>query len=385
MVSLLGHRAEGTDVTEYSNIKINRDLKERLISWIVMTLMFITIWYMLNIVLLTFVITFTFYHLVAWVQKRRRELVPYQVPDGFILIVLYIIFILVLIFSSIVLGPKLAAYFTDLANVFINFNIDAVKASLDPRFAEVLGNVDFQKYIEEAGLMLASGVTAVGGFGINLFLSLILSFLLLLEKNKIRKFGERLAESRVSFIYDYWITFGGNFCTTFGKVMKVQVIIATVNSIISIILLTILDFPQVMSLGVMIFILGLIPVAGMIISLVPLSIIAFNIGGISKVIAVILMILLIHTVEAYILNPKLMSDQTELPVCFIFIILLVGEHYLGVWGLLIGVPIFIFLLNAMEVNYADYNKKEKHKHKHKHKHKKEKDMDEDKITNCEEI
>ncbi len=381
MVSLLGHRAEGTDVTEYSNIKINRDLKERLISWIVMTLMFITIWYMLNIVLLTFVITFTFYHLVAWVQKRRRELVPYQVPDGFILIVLYIIFILVLIFSSIVLGPKLAAYFTDLANVFINFNIDAVKASLDPRFAEVLGNVDFQKYIEEAGLMLASGVTAVGGFGINLFLSLILSFLLLLEKNKIRKFGERLAESRVSFIYDYWITFGGNFCTTFGKVMKVQVIIATVNSIISIILLTILDFPQVMSLGVMIFILGLIPVAGMIISLVPLSIIAFNIGGISKVIAVILMILLIHTVEAYILNPKLMSDQTELPVCFIFIILLVGEHYLGVWGLLIGVPIFIFLLNAMEVNYADYNKKEKHKHKHK----KEKDMDEDKITNCEEI
>lgn len=366
-------------MTEDSNIKINKDLKERLISWIVMTLMFITIWYMLNIVLLTFIITFTFYHLVAWVQKRRRELLPYQVPDGFILTFLYIIFILILIFASIVLGPKLAAYFTDLANVFINFNIDAVKASLDPRLAEVLGNVDFQKYIEEAGIMLASGVTAVGGFGINLFLSLILSFLLLLEKNKIRKFGERLAESRVSFIYDYWITFGGNFCTTFGKVMKVQVIIATVNSIISIILLTILDFPQVMSLGVMIFLLGLIPVAGMIISLVPLSIIAFNIGGITKVIAVILMILLIHTVEAYILNPKLMSDQTELPVCFIFIILLVGEHYLGVWGLLIGVPIFIFLLNAMEVDYADFNKKEKHKHK------KKKDKNEDKITNCEDI
>lgn len=352
-------------MTEGSSIKINRDLKERLISWIVLALMFITIWYMLNIVLLTFIITFTFYHLVAWVQRRRRELVPYQVPDGFILSILYIVFILIIIFAIIVLGPKMAAYFTDLANVFINFDIDAVKASLDPRFAELLGNVDFQKYIEEAGFMLASGVTTVGGFGFNLFLSLILSFLLLLEKNKIRKFGGRLAESRVSFIYDYLITFGGNFCITFGKVMKVQVIIATVNSIISIILLTVLDFPQVMSLGIMIFILGLIPVAGMIISLVPLSIIAFNIGGISKVIAVILMILLIHTVEAYILNPKLMSNQTELPVCFIFIILLVGEHYLGVWGLLIGVPIFIFLLNAMGVNYVDFDKKEKHKHKHK--------------------
>jgi predicted PurR-regulated permease PerM len=58
-----------------------------------------------------------------------------------------------------------------------------------------------------------------------------------------------------------------------------------------------------------------------------------------------------------------MSDQTKLPVCFIFIILLVGEHYLGVWGLLIGVPIFIFLLNAMEVDYRDISNKDKRRKK----------------------
>ena len=372
----------GTDMTEQVNNKLDRDLKERIISWIVMTLMFVTIWYMLNIVLLTFIITFVFYHLVEWIQRKRRELIPYQVqvPDGFILAFLYIVFILVLIFASIEFAPKMAAYFTDLANVFITFDANALKESIDPRLAEVLGHIDFNKYITEAGVMLASGVTAVGGFGVNLFLSLILSFFLLMEKKKIRRFGERLADSRVSFIYDYWITFGANFCNTFGKVMKVQVTIALINSIISLVLLTILGFPQVMSLGVMIFLLGLIPVAGVVISLVPLSIIAFNIGGINKVVAVILMVILIHTLEAYILNPKLMSDKTELPVCFVFIILLVGEHYLGVWGLLIGVPIFIFLLNAMEVNYTDACKKEKHR-----KHNKKKDRDRDKITNCGDI
>jgi len=341
---------------ENNRVKLDNDLKERIISWVVMTLMFITIWYMLDIVLLTFVITFVFYHLVELIQRKRREHVPYQVPDAFILTVLYTIFILVLIFTSIVFAPTLASYFTDLANIFMNFNIDAVKASIDPRFAEVLSNIDFNKYIGEAGVMLATGVATVGSFGVNLFLSLILSYFLLLEKKKIQRFGERLAGSRISFIYDYWMRFGGNFCITFGKVMKVQVTIALINSIISMILLTIMGFPQIMSLGVMIFFLGLIPVAGVIISLVPLSIIAFNIGGISKVIAVIIMIILIHMLEAYVLNPKLMSDQTELPVCFIFIILLVGEHYLGVWGLLIGVPIFIFLLNAMEVNYTDGSK-----------------------------
>lgn len=351
----------GGEMTGNGRIIMDKDFKERIISWVVMVLMFITIGYMLNIVLLTFVITFVFYHLVAKIQKRRRELLPYQVPDGFILSVLYIIFILLLTFASIVLAPKLAEYFTNLARVLAEFNIDAVKATIDPRLGEVLGKVDFNKYLGMAGEMLASGVTKVGGFGVNLFLALILSFLLLLEKKKIRKFGEKLADSRISFIYYYWITFGGNFCKTFGKVMKVQVTIALVNSIISMIILTALGFPQIMSLGVMIFILGLIPVAGAAISLIPLSIIAFNVGGISKVAAVILMILLIHAMEAYVLNPKLMSDQTELPVCFIFIILLVGEHYLGVWGLLIGVPIFIFLMNALDVKYRDENKKEKMK------------------------
>ena len=83
-------------------------------------------------------------------------------------------------------------------------------------------------------------------------------------------------------------------------------------------------------------------------------------------VAVLIMIILIHMMEAYVLNPKLMSDQTKLPVCFIFIILLVGEHYLGVWGLLIGVPIFIFLLNAMEVDYRDISSKDKRKNKNPH-------------------
>ena len=381
VIILFPQYAKGENMPEDSNQKFNSGIKERIISWVVMALMFITIiWYMLDISLLTFIITFVFYHLVELIQGKRKGLNSVHLPDGFILSLLYSIFILILVFASIVLAPKLAAFFTDLANSLMNFNVDVVKASIDPRLADLLGNIDFNKYIADAGAMLASGVTTVGGFGVNLFFSLILSFLILLEKNKIKKFGERLADSRISFMYDYWISFGSNFVSTFGKVMKVQVTIALINSIISMIILTVLGFPQIMGLGVMIFLLGLIPVAGMIISLIPLSIIAFNVGGINKVIAVIIMIILIHTLEAYVLNPKLMSNQTELPVCFVFIILLVGEHYLGVWGLLIGVPIFIFLLNALEVDYAGAYKKEKH-----HEFKKKKDKEKEEITNLKDL
>ncbi|MBR3381244.1 MAG: AI-2E family transporter, partial [Bacillus sp. (in: Bacteria)] len=54
-------------------------------------------------------------------------------------------------------------------------------------------------------------------------------------------------------------------------------------------------------------------------------------------------------IEAYFLNPKLMSAKTELPIFFTFIVLIFSEHYIGIWGLIIGIPIFVFILDILEV------------------------------------
>lgn len=97
------------------------------------------------------------------------------------------------------------------------------------------------------------------------------------------------------------------------------------------------------------FLLGLIPVAGVIISLVPLSLIGYTIGGFMLVIYLLVVIMIIHAIEAYILNPKLMSSKTNLPVFYTFIVLIFGEHFFGVWGLIVGIPVFVFLLDVLDV------------------------------------
>ena len=65
------------------------------------------------------------------------------------------------------------------------------------------------------------------------------------------------------------------------------------------------------------------------------------------------MIAVIHAIEAYILNPKLMSSKTDLPIFYTFIVLIFSEHFFGVWGLIIGIPIFVFLLDILEVTNTD--------------------------------
>ncbi|MBK5245971.1 MAG: AI-2E family transporter [Peptostreptococcaceae bacterium] len=336
---------------------IDIDNKEKVISLIVLSLILITFWSMMDLVLLTFILCFVFYSLLILIQKKMVSIFKFKIPDGIILIVLYIISIIMLVIGSAVFLPKVIAQFGELANIFFNVDIDEVKKAIGPRLVSIVSQIDFNAYLDKAGSLVALIVTKIGYFSISLFMSIILSFIILMEKNKINIFGRNMAKSKLSFMYEYFRYFGRSFAQTFGKVMKVQITIAAINSILSMVVLSILGFPGILGLGTMIFVLGLIPVAGVVISLIPLSAIAFSIGGVIQVLQVLVMIIILHGIETYVLNPKLMSARTRLPVCFVFIILLVAEHYLGIWGLLIGVPIFIFLMSIFKVEYKSESSK----------------------------
>jgi predicted PurR-regulated permease PerM len=192
--------------------------------------------------------------------------------------------------------------------------------------------------------------TDVGKWSSNVFIALILSLFYMLEKDRVKDFVKKFEYSKVSAIYGYFKFFGNNFLNSFGKVINAQVVIAMFNTGVSVIFLIILGFPKLLALGFMIFILSLIPVAGVIISLIPLALIAFKIGGVIKVVYVIIMVAIVHIMESYILNPKLMSQNTKLPIFFTFIILIFSEHFMGFWGLLLGIPMFIFFIDILGVN-----------------------------------
>ena len=86
-----------------------------------------------------------------------------------------------------------------------------------------------------------------------------------------------------------------------------------------------------------------------VISLIPLSMVGYSVCGIRDVIYIIIMIIAIHALESYVLNPKFMSSRTELPIFYTFVVLMVSEKLFGTWGLIVGVPIFTFLLDIMGV------------------------------------
>jgi len=329
-----------------------------IISVIVLVAVFITFWFMMDLVILTFILTFVFYHFQKALERGLAHTsLDRHIPHGATLIIVYVVGLTAVVlfawgFTTVIIGQA-----TEIARTLEVFDINAVKKQLGPKLSSIMVDLDVSQYInaaiKELGTSALTWLSSAGQMILHFGMAVAISFLFLLERENIKRFGLTVAKSRIGFIYGYFINFGGNFCRTFGKVMKVQVTIAFVNGLLSTILLHFIGMPNVFGLGVMIFALGLIPVAGVIISIIPLSIVAFNAGGLIMVLEILIMIVVLHAVEAYVLNPRLMAQRTALPISFVFVILLVAEQYLKFWGLLIGVPLFIFLMSIFQVDYEE--------------------------------
>lgn len=224
-------------------------------------------------------------------------------------------------------------------------NINRIEEYLYP----LMGKVDIEGYIKNEANSIFQFIANVGKWGINILLSLVLGLFFMIEKSKIGNFLRRFNNSRMSSISEYVRLFFINFLNSFGKVVQVQVIIAVTNTVLSITALSIMGFPQLIALSFMIYMFSLIPVAGTIVSIVPLSLIAYNIGGVVKVLYVLIIIAVLYMLEAYVLNPQFMAAKTHIPVFIVFIILIISEHFMGIWGLLIGIPLFMFVLDLLDV------------------------------------
>jgi len=225
-------------------------------------------------------------------------------------------------------------------NTFVTYIIDNLKRFKSPE--NIQQNID----------LVYSYLSNIGKVSAQVFLALLLSLFFLLEKSRIHRLFVQLEQSRLGWFFKEAGYLGRKFVNSFGKVIEVQFIIAFVNSILSVIALWVLGFPNLLALGVMVFLLGLVPVLGVFVSLIPLCTIAYSLGGGVKVLSVLIMVVVLHALESYVLNPKLMSSKTNLPTFITFIILVFSEHFLGVWGLILGIPIFIFFLDLVGVDSA---------------------------------
>ncbi len=294
-------------------------------------------------------------HLIHFVQRYVSKM-----PTGAIVVVTYLIILALLYFVITVYMPMLVGQISKMVKSVMAFYETNQSSRLMSYVTHYISKGELVTQAKRAMTFAFHTATNIGTLTIATFMSLILSFFYTIELKQMREFSSLFVKSGyLKWLFEDIRYFGKKFTNTFGVVLEAQFFIAICNTALTMIGLAIMKMPQIVALGLMVFILSLVPVAGVIISLIPLSIVGYSVGGIRYVIYIFVMIMIIHAIEAYVLNPKFMASKTELPIFYTFLVLLVAEHFWGTWGLIVGVPIFTFLLDVLNIKPTKKDKKVK--------------------------
>ncbi|MBW7457723.1 AI-2E family transporter [Paenibacillus sepulcri] len=319
----------------------------RIVFLLLALLLLYSLRHMLNLLLLLFLVTFVMGRLEGIVTRKLNRLFP--VSPIVVNVALYVLLVSSLVYGIFNYAPKIVSQVVDMINNISKFLSSSQNDEVVQQLNSALEKVDYQKYLGSA----VDYIMKLGKWLEIILFVILLSFFYLLQKNKVVQFTMKLENSKIGWIYREFDYFGTKFVSSFGKVIEVQLLIALFNTVLTMIGLWILGFPYLFALTVMVFLLSLIPVAGVIISFIPIGIIGYQIGGFSLVLWAILLILIIHSLETYFLNPRLYAHKTKLPMFYTFIILIFSQHYMGIWGLIIGIPIFMFLLDVLDVGKTE--------------------------------
>jgi len=307
---------------------------------------------MMSLFLLTFTFTFLSVQLVRTVQKKFPRMKPI-----WIIAPVYLVIIALLVFFIANYVPQLisqtAKMFSSLqkfyeskevrSNIYLNWIYD------------YLQQINLDNQIKVAITQVVNYITSVGAVGFNIVISFLLSFFYTSQVEQMNAFGRQFLDSKYGWVFSDLKYYGQKFVNTFGVVLEAQLMIAIVNTALTTITLLFMKMPGIIALAVMVFLMSLIPVAGVIISMIPLSFVAYSVDGLRYVIYIVIMIIVIHLIETYFLNPQFMSSMTHLPIFFTFVVLIVSEELIGTWGLIIGIPIFVFFLDILGVHSISKN------------------------------
>lgn len=178
-----------------------------------------------------------------------------------------------------------------------------------------------------------------------LLLAFLFSFLISIDIARLGQEIKNLKHSRLHDFYEQTAHPVVRFGYVLGRAIQAQAMIACVNTLLTLVGLLVLGIPALAVLSMIVFVCSFIPVLGVFLSTTPIVLVALNTGGLDLVIGVVLMIVVVHMVEAYILNPLIYGHHLKLNPVLVLVILFIGHHLFGVWGMLLGVPVSHYVLH----------------------------------------
>ncbi|CUP63446.1 MAG: AI-2E family transporter [Clostridium baratii] len=286
------------------------------------------------------------------IKSKRGLGLLFTYVTAFLFIGLFIHFVLPQLIDSIVgLVNDIPLYIADTTK-FINGLIDNL--NLGEQYQGVI-NENFNNLIDYIIKVATNLLPMLGGFLTtllssiwNIVLGLIISIYLLIEKERFFALSKKITYAilpKRAAVKTIELTHRSN--DTFGKFLSGKILDSFIIGILTFVVLTIFNMPYTLLISVIVGITNIIPFFGPFIGAIPSVIIILFVSPI-KAFWFLVIILIIQQIDGNIIGPKILGDSIGISAFWILFSILVAGKFLGLVGMVIGVPLFAIVYSIIK-------------------------------------
>ena len=293
-------------------------------------------------------------------QKKARALSVFSV---YIAAILLIVIMINCVFPPIIESVKelvnaLPGYYNQAVDFVENAEDDTILSKIDiETIINKLKEFDFASLINTDNIsQYINGVIGVANAIFGLFVMIVVSIYLLLERGEIREFFSRL--SGAIFKKNVQKSLGEYVEKTneiFINFIYCQIIDGIIIGIITSIAMSIIGVKYAVLLGFLIGLFNIIPYFGAIIAVAITVLITIFTGGINQAILVAIILIILQQIDSNIINPKIIGEGLKVSPILIIFAVTVGGHYFDVLGMFLAVPV-VAIIKILINDYIEIKK-----------------------------
>lgn len=300
-------------------------------------------------------VVFEFKYLNKLNRKYRRGIgLLLSYLTAIIVISLFMQFVLPQLVDSIVgLANNIPQYVNDASHVITEIS---EKFNLESKYMNMIVE-KWNELLNYIITLLTNLIPVIGNFLmtlgssiLNIIIGIIVSIYILIDKEKFIALSRKVTFSIFSAERSKRIVeLAQRSNETFGKFLSGKILDSLIIGILTFIILTIFKMPYILLISVVIGITNIIPFFGPFFGAIPSAIIILCVSPI-KALWFIGIILVIQQIDGNIIGPKILGDSIGISAFWILFSLLIFAKFLGLIGMIIGVPIFAIIYSIIKEN-----------------------------------
>jgi len=206
-----------------------------------------------------------------------------------------------------------------------------------------------KRYVDELKSNVSSFLSEIVKYVANAIPSLITMVMLLIVTMVGIESIKVYFNDKIGLLFIDNPQYGEHFIKVFfsdvRRYLRGQVLVSFISAVLTTLGLYVIGIPSAVTLGVLSFIAGFFPFVGLLVTAVPMYLLAFTSHGVKGMLWLTILLVAVNQLESWVYGPRIQGNNLKLHWFVIMLSIFIFGSVIGFTGVLLALPILLFIRN----------------------------------------